>query len=419
LHQVFCFAAKIINPDATMNPNQVFMYTQPQPSASPMYITPGVDTTQTSGYHPVQAQGVSPFTFFPAPSPTPEPHLQFVQVPCSAQMMQPYQLIPFPQGVPQVMAPMMQTSPPMTVYRPIQRQSHPLMQEDKLPVFGSSHNGMMDPSMQQWKRDPTASNFAWKRDPGFNNAQAPSPNLNANMPMNQVLKFNVNRNLSKQGPGGRQHEYSNVPRKSKKKFGFRSKQNMIDKVYLSLVEKYEKRGILAGDDEVLRGDDTIRLHVKKFKALQRIEEALQAAERIDSVTISRVSIPLSMKNQFQKKGFLVYVQVEEVWMVPLAQKIFRQFDEFKKCDVARHTADAEATKAEAASAEEVKAEEPEPMQTEEPAECALKEEQTEMLAEPGYGMVIVKEEKTDDLEDFDDLFAGPMIPQRSCGEMGQ
>jgi len=241
------------------------------------------------------------------------------------------------------------------------------------------------------------------------------------MPMNQVLKYNVNRNLSKQGPNGnRQNDYATVPRKSKKKFGFRSKQNMIDKVYLSLVEKYEKRGILAGDDEVLRGDDTIRLHVKKFKALQRIEEALQAAERIDSVTISRVSIPLSMKNQFQKKGFLVYVQVEEVWMVPLAQKIFRQFDEFKKCDVARHTAEAETPKT--ASEDEVKVEET-GMETEiiEEARCTFKEEDDELIPEHNYAnvVVVVKEEKIGDLEDFDDLFAGPMIAQRSCGEMGQ
>ena len=40
---------------------------------------------------------------------------------------------------------------------------------------------------------------------------------------------------------------------------------MIDKVYESISRKYEALGILASADEVLRGDDTIRLHVKKFK----------------------------------------------------------------------------------------------------------------------------------------------------------
>merc|ERR1719277_1653934 len=144
--------------------------------------------------------------------------------------------------------------------------------------------------------------------------------------------------------------------------------------------------------------------------------------RTPSVYMSR-NLRLSRelkKLYWQLKGFLVYVQVEEVWMVPLAQKIFRQFDEFKKCDVARHTAEAETPKT--ASEDEVKVGEPEPMETEiiESAHCTFKEEEEELIPEHNYGtVVVVKEEKIDDLEDFDDLFAGPMIPQRSCGEMGQ
>lgn len=126
-------------------------------------------------------------------------------------------------------------------------------------------------------------------------------------------------------------------RRPKKKFGFRSKQNMIDKVYDALTQKYQDLGILAGSDEVLRGDDTIRLHVKKFKALKRIQEALVAVERSPFIKISKVSTPLSMKNQFQKKGFLVYVRVADVSMVDEAKRIFQQFDEFKKCEVARQT----------------------------------------------------------------------------------
>jgi len=126
-------------------------------------------------------------------------------------------------------------------------------------------------------------------------------------------------------------------RRPKKKFGFRSKQNMIDKVYDALTQKYQDLGILAGSDEVLRGDDTIRLHVKKFKALKRIQEALAAVERSPFIKISKVSTPLSMKNQFQKKGFLVYVRVADVSMVDEAKRIFQQFEEFKKCEVARQT----------------------------------------------------------------------------------
>lgn len=128
-------------------------------------------------------------------------------------------------------------------------------------------------------------------------------------------------------------------RRPKKKFGFRSKQNKIDEVYEALSRKYENLGILASADEVLRGNDTIRLHVKKFKALKRIQEALEAVESEPSVVISKVSIPLSMKNQFQKKGFLVYTRVADVSMVAEAKRIFQQFDEFKKCEVARQTSD--------------------------------------------------------------------------------
>jgi len=403
-----------------MNPNQVFMYSQ---TPSPIFLAPGMDKSMVSqGYPSMPTPGALPNFTLMAPSMTPSSSesMQLLQVPCAPQMMQPYQLISFPApGIHSVVTPMMQTPPPMPVYNPIQRQSHPLMQEEnRQPLL--SQNGPVDGNFQQWKRDPS---FQWGQDQSYSQP----PTLNSNLHLNNGMKFNhSNRNLK----GSNRHD--NYPRKSKKKFGFRSKQNMIDKVYLSLVEKYEKRGILAGDDEVLRGDDTIRLHVKKFKALQRIEEALQAAERIDSVTISRVSIPLSMKNQFQKKGFLVYVQVEEVWMVPLAQKIFRQFDEFKKCDVARHTVDAEVKEEETSQAVaetvNMKADAgsmvANPMDTEEEShegdainttinvpervfEAAVKEVREELLP------------KTDDLEDFDDLFAGPMIPQRSCGEMGQ
>jgi len=126
-------------------------------------------------------------------------------------------------------------------------------------------------------------------------------------------------------------------RKSKKKFGFRSKQNMIDKTYNAISQKYSDMGILAGMDEVLRGETTIRLHVKKFKALQRIQEALLAVENNRWIIIDKISIPMSMKNQFQKKGFLVYCRVAELSMVDEAKRVFQSFDEFKKCEVAHQT----------------------------------------------------------------------------------
>merc|ERR1719350_1355456 len=137
----------------------------------------------------------------------------------------------------------------------------------------------------------------------------------------------------------------NAKRKSKKQVekvpdgeyrpSYRSKQDMIDKVFLALSQKYTALGLL--ENKGLRGDDTIRVHVKNFKALTRIEEALIAVESHPEVKVSRVSLPFSFRNEFQKKGFLVYLKLEDVTMVPHAQSVFRQFDEFKKCGVMRET----------------------------------------------------------------------------------
>lgn len=100
------------------------------------------------------------------------------------------------------------------------------------------------------------------------------------------------------------------------------------------MKKYTEQGILAAKEIVLRGLDTIRLHVKKYDALATIEDALSAVEAIPEVKIIGVSIPLSMKNQFQKKGFLVYIKLGTTSMVPRAQEVLRTFGEFRKCEVA-------------------------------------------------------------------------------------
>jgi len=133
-------------------------------------------------------------------------------------------------------------------------------------------------------------------------------------------------------------------KKKTKKFGFRSKQIMIEKVFGNIQKKYSDLGILAPVDEVLRGQDTIRIHVKKFKALQKIEEALTSLEEV-GITFARISTPLSMKNQFQKKGFLVYIKLAHIDMIEDAKAILREYDEFKKSDVARHMPEADKPKA--------------------------------------------------------------------------
>jgi len=123
-------------------------------------------------------------------------------------------------------------------------------------------------------------------------------------------------------------------RKKRTKFGYRSKQNKIDTVHENLEKRYAARGILADKEEVLRGCDVLRLHVKKFDALTKIEQVLETAEKLPGVTLKSVSIPLSMKNEFQKKGFLVYCQLSDVNHVEKVKLFFQSFPEFAKCQIA-------------------------------------------------------------------------------------
>jgi len=117
--------------------------------------------------------------------------------------------------------------------------------------------------------------------------------------------------------------------------GFRTKQVMIEKVFGRLSEKYQALGIL--ESEGLRGEDTIRVHVKNFRALSMIYDALVNIESDPLVRIKKVSLPFSFRNQFQKKGFLVYLKFEEASMVPHAQKVFQGYSVFQKCGVVRET----------------------------------------------------------------------------------
>lgn len=142
-------------------------------------------------------------------------------------------------------------------------------------------------------------------------------------------------------PNGRIHGRSShgstrkTKRQTKKKFGYRTKQNKIDVVFNALQTKYINNGKLVSNDVVLRGEDTVRLHVKKYDALDKIQTAICAVEAEPDLEISHVSIPMSMKNKFQKKGFLVYLKMSDASMIEKVKNIFKKFKEFQKCDVAR------------------------------------------------------------------------------------
>jgi len=125
------------------------------------------------------------------------------------------------------------------------------------------------------------------------------------------------------------------PQQQNKKFRHRSKQTRILEVHAQLKEEYTAKGLYADDDEVLRGFDTVRVHVKTFKALNRVACPLNDVEKHPGVEVLRIATPFSMKNRFQKKGFIVYLKLASPSMVPLVQEIFSHYKEdFAKCDVA-------------------------------------------------------------------------------------
>jgi len=118
------------------------------------------------------------------------------------------------------------------------------------------------------------------------------------------------------------------------KYAHRSKQKRIDAVHAEVVSYYTDLGLHVGDKEVLRGNDTVRIHVKTFHGLNEIKKVLEEVR--GTVVISKMSTPISMKNKFQKKGFIVYLKLASEFDVPTVQSIFAKYAEhFKKCEVAK------------------------------------------------------------------------------------
>lgn len=121
----------------------------------------------------------------------------------------------------------------------------------------------------------------------------------------------------------------------KRKYKHRSKQEKIEQVHQEVKEKYTALGLYAAEDEVLRGFDTIRVHVKTFRGLNIIDQPLDRILECPSVQILKIATPFSMKNKFQKKGFIVYLKLAHSCQVPIVQQIFKEYEEiFPKCDIA-------------------------------------------------------------------------------------
>jgi len=125
------------------------------------------------------------------------------------------------------------------------------------------------------------------------------------------------------------------PVKKARKFKHGSKQERIMQVYNAIQKKYTAQGVYAGEHEVLRGPDTVRVHVKTYKGLDKIEAALQEVDDCPDVRLRKLATPFSMKNRFQKKGFIVYLRLQSPDMVDSVKAVFKKYEEFfRKCDVA-------------------------------------------------------------------------------------
>jgi len=113
----------------------------------------------------------------------------------------------------------------------------------------------------------------------------------------------------------------------------RSKQMKITKVHTEVKENCVRKNIFADEREILRGPDVLRIHVKTWEGLDLIQEVLDEVE--SEVAIAKITLPFSMKNKFQKKGFICYLKLQNEESVPIVQGIFGKYPEaFKKCDVA-------------------------------------------------------------------------------------
>jgi len=126
-----------------------------------------------------------------------------------------------------------------------------------------------------------------------------------------------------------------VAGKRQKKFGYRSKQRKIDRTHRNIQEKFSALGLFAKERELVRGDDTLRIHVKTFEGLTDIQTALTEIHNHKEIEICRVAAVFSKKNRFQKKGFIVYLKVGSVAEVDSCQRLLKRFGSLRNVAIAR------------------------------------------------------------------------------------
>lgn len=121
----------------------------------------------------------------------------------------------------------------------------------------------------------------------------------------------------------------------KRRFGYRSKQRKIEQTRSWIKNEFDRQGLFAEERELVRGPDTVRVHVKTYEGLTDIKQALTEVQNHEQIQIVRVACPFSKKNKFQKKGYIVYLKVLDESQVPLVQDIFARYKStLKNCVIA-------------------------------------------------------------------------------------
>lgn len=114
---------------------------------------------------------------------------------------------------------------------------------------------------------------------------------------------------------------------------FRFKQDLIEKTLKELHAMFAGR--VLPDDKALRGPTTVRLHVKTETSILAIVECMTKVSKLPGVLITDISTPISMKNRYQKKGFLCYFRISDESLVSAVLKFVKSnFVCFERCKIA-------------------------------------------------------------------------------------
>lgn len=114
---------------------------------------------------------------------------------------------------------------------------------------------------------------------------------------------------------------------------FRSRQEAVQKRRAEISAILGNKRLVKSD-HYLRGENVLFIPTKSPKALDNIVPFVQEIEKHSIPTVIRGSLPLSRKNEYQLKGFLVYLELEDKKQVDfvIAEIYKKKFaSAFQKC----------------------------------------------------------------------------------------